>query len=84
MKNAKRNWKTTLAGILTLLATGVGIYINPAILLDPQQAAVTAGAITAGVGLIAAKDSDKTGVSAVPAATAAAEPKTTEAFKANY
>jgi hypothetical protein len=53
MKNARKNWKTTLLGLVTIiigLITGKGH-------LDAQ----TGGAIVAGVGLILAKDSDQTG-----------------------
>lgn len=46
-------------GILTLLATGWGIYSHPQALTDPQQQAAVVGAIAAGVGLIAAKDASK-------------------------
>jgi hypothetical protein len=56
----KRNWKTTLMGILALLAAGWGIYKNPQALTDPQQQSALVGALAAGVGLIAAKDASKT------------------------
>jgi hypothetical protein len=58
MKTAKWNWKTTLMGILTLFATGWGVYKHPQALTDPQQQAVLVGAVATGIGLIAAKDSD--------------------------
>lgn len=57
MKNIKRNWKTTLAGILAIFSGGVAIYNNPANLNDPQTLAAIAG----GVGLILAKDGGVTG-----------------------
>jgi hypothetical protein len=53
MKNIKKNWKTTILGLVTIiigLITGKGH-------LDAQ----TGGAIVAGVGLILAKDADQTG-----------------------
>ena len=57
MSNALRNWKTTFAGLAMLIFTGVQIYKSPALLLDPS----TDGKIAGAVGLIVAKDSDKTG-----------------------
>lgn len=57
MKNAARNWQTTLAGILSLAFAGLQIYRNPATISDPA----TIAAVTAGVGLIVAKDGDKSG-----------------------
>ena len=62
MKNATRNWKTTFAGILSLALTGFSIYTNPASLANPE---VFTG-IVAGVGLILAKDADKSGTVTVP------------------
>lgn len=62
MKNALRNWKTTLLGVLTLAGTAAHAYQNPASLADPT---VLAG-ITAGIGLIVAKDGDKSGTVTVP------------------
>lgn len=56
MKWLKKNWKTTLAGTLTLAATAYGIYANPAAALNPQ----TVSAIAAGLGLIVAADSQQT------------------------
>ncbi len=61
MKNVKRNWKTTVLGLLTLVFLGLGVYSNPNALFDPQgQAQITAGA-AAGIGLILAKDGDQPG-----------------------
>ncbi|MGA2326068.1 MAG: hypothetical protein ABSH05_07250 [Bryobacteraceae bacterium] len=66
MKNAARNWKTTIAGIFTLLMLAFNVYNNPAILKDPTgQAQVLAQAGVA-VGLIVAKDGDQTGTAAQP------------------
>lgn len=62
MKNAKRNWKTTLMGIFSLALTGVAVATNPASLTNPE---VLTGIIT-GVGLILAKDGDKSGTIEVP------------------
>lgn len=53
MKTLLKNWQTTLAGVLTLAATGYAIYRDPASITNPQ----TLGAITAGLGLIRAADS---------------------------
>jgi hypothetical protein len=58
MKDAKRNWKTTVAGILTLAFAGLSIWQDPAKASDPA----TIGGLVTGVGLIVAKDGDKTGV----------------------
>ncbi len=58
MNNAKRNWKTTVFGILMLAISGFTIYNDPSKATDPQ----TMGGIAGGVGLILAKDGDKTGV----------------------
>lgn len=57
MKNAARNWQTTLAGILSLAFAGLQIYHDPTLALDPK----TATAVALGVGLIAAKDGNKSG-----------------------
>lgn len=62
MKNAARNWKTTLAGIIALLTAGLQIYHNPASVTDPG----VTGAIAGGVGLILAKDSATNGTAAKP------------------
>lgn len=56
MKNALKNWKTAVAGILMLGFSGFKIYQNPALLLDPS----TDSTIAAGIGLIAAKDAAAT------------------------
>jgi hypothetical protein len=64
MKNATRNWKTTILGILALAMLGFNVYKNPAVLRDPAQQAQLAASAAAGVGLIVAKDGDQTG--AVP------------------
>lgn len=60
--NAARNWKTTISGIMTLAFAGLSIWQQPASASDPQ----VIGAIVAGIGLIAAKDGDKSGTSTVP------------------
>lgn len=53
--HALKNWQTTLAGALTLAATGYAVYRDPASIANPQ----TLGAITAGLGLIRAADANK-------------------------
>jgi hypothetical protein len=63
-KNAGRNWKTTGAGVLTLAATGCAVYANPTVLATPEGLAGVVAGLSAGVGLIKAKDADKTGVAA--------------------
>ncbi len=62
MNNAKRNWKTTVFGILMLAISGFTIYNDPAKATDPQ----TMGGIAGGIGLILAKDGDKTGTVQTP------------------
>ncbi|HWR54803.1 MAG TPA: hypothetical protein VN428_27085 [Bryobacteraceae bacterium] len=65
MNNAKRNWITTIFGILMLAMGGLRIYENPAKATDPEVIAMIGG----GAGLIAAKDGDKTGTAAPEATT---------------
>lgn len=69
-----KSWKTTVTGILTILIALGGAAMalldaDPA--TNPDFAAIIA-AITAGIGLITAKDSDVTGgtVAATPGAVA--------------
>jgi hypothetical protein len=52
MKPVTKNWQTSLAGILTLLLTGLQIYHDPSAATNPQTIAQIAG----GIGLIVAKD----------------------------
>jgi hypothetical protein len=73
MNKTKSSWRTTLMGILTLLAAGWGVYKHPQALTDPQQQAVLVGALATGVGLIAAKDASK-GQDAGAAGDSAAPP----------
>jgi hypothetical protein len=57
MKNLFKNWKTTLAGIVTSASVIVPV-------LAPQYAPIAKQifGLTVALGLIAAKDGDKTGV----------------------
>ena len=60
-----RNWKTTFMGIGTIIVALIGVAIS---LIDGNPATnpdwtVTIAALTAGWGLIMAKDSTVTGVS---------------------
>lgn len=57
LKNTQRSWKTSLLGIATLIGIGAKAWVAPAILTQPEVIA----AITAGLGLVFAKDSDSTG-----------------------
>jgi hypothetical protein len=57
MKKAKRNWKTTMLGIASLLLVGTRAWAEPSVLMDPEVQA----SIAVGVGLIVAKDSDVSG-----------------------
>jgi hypothetical protein len=65
MNNVGRNWKTTVFGILMLALAGFTIYNDPSKAADPQ----TMGAVAGAVGLIFAKDGDKTGTTQKPATT---------------
>jgi hypothetical protein len=66
MNNAKRNWKTTIMGILTLAMLAFNVYRTPSVLADPAQQAQVAAGAAAGIGLIAAKDADQTGTGEQP------------------
>ncbi len=57
MRNARRNWITSLLGGLVLAMVGVKVYQKPATLTAPE----TTAAIAMGVGLIASKDANKSG-----------------------
>lgn len=59
LKNARRNWKTTAGGVLTLAATGYAVAANPAVLASPEGLAGVVAGVSAGIGLIKAKDADK-------------------------
>jgi len=57
-----KSWKTTLAGIGTILAA-VGVALTAQFDADPATVAnwgAVIGAFTAGIGLISARDNDKT------------------------
>jgi hypothetical protein len=66
MKNAKRNWKTSIMGILTLALLAFNVYKNPSVLSDPAQQALLGASAAAGIGLIVAKDADQTGTADQP------------------
>lgn len=53
----KRNWRTTFLGIATIVVASAGVVANPATALQQDRLSATIAAITAGAGLIAAKDS---------------------------
>jgi hypothetical protein len=64
-KNIFRNWKTSVAGAAAVASVLVPALSGPgklgnviAIISDPAKL----GTITAGIGLVLAKDGDKTGV----------------------
>ena len=56
-----KNWKTTLAGIATILVA-IGNAVNQFVSDQPVDLPVLFTAVTAGIGLITAKDFNKTGV----------------------
>ncbi len=66
--NTTRNWKTTVFGILMLAISGFTIYSDPGKATDPNTMATVAG----GLGLLLAKDADKSGTTQQPPA---AEPQ---------
>ncbi|MGC9971349.1 MAG: hypothetical protein ABSE56_12250 [Bryobacteraceae bacterium] len=66
MKNAQRNWKTTVMGILTLALLAFNVYKNPSALSDPAQQVQLGAGAAAGIGLIVAKDADQTGTADQP------------------
>jgi hypothetical protein len=53
----QHSWKSTVAGLVVLAGLGVKIYDNPSVVQDPR----TVAEIAAGVGLLVAKDHDKSG-----------------------
>jgi len=50
-----KNWKTTLAGIASIIG-GISIFVN-----HPDQIESAVAAVTIGIGLLFSKDHDKTG-----------------------
>lgn len=52
-KHFRRNWKTTVSGVLVLAACGVKLYEDPKMIADPAMQA----AVVSGVGLVVASDS---------------------------
>ncbi len=63
MNNVKRNWITTVFGILMLAMGGLKIVQDP---INAPTQTDTIGLIAGGAGLIAAKDGNKTGVAPAP------------------
>ncbi len=59
-----KSWKTTLAGVMSIIAGGWGvaqpIIYTPHQPVDPQAVAGSLAAVIAGIGLIFAKDSNVT------------------------
>lgn len=58
MKPVKRSWKTTILGMISLAFVGAQVYQNPMKLAEPETIAILAS----GIGLVAAKDADKSHV----------------------
>lgn len=57
------SWKTTLCGILSIVAAGVTLIAIPLLDQDPLTVpnyTAFVAAITAGIGLLFARDNDKT------------------------
>lgn len=50
-----KNWKTTLAGIASIIG-GISLFVN-----HPEQTEAAFAAVTLGIGLIFAKDNNVTG-----------------------
>ena len=59
MKNATRNWKTSILGGLLIALGMLQATEDPA--KNPNATEQTVGLIVAGIGLLAAKDGDKSG-----------------------
>ncbi len=62
MNNMKRNWVTSLFGILMIAMAVLKIVQDPAAASNPDTIALIGG----GAGLLAAKDSNKSGTGATP------------------
>ena len=59
----KLSWKTTLCGILTIAASGITLVAIPLLDADPLTVpnyTAFVATLTAGIGLILARDNDKT------------------------
>ena len=52
MRTAAKNWKSSLAGIVTLALAGVAAYRNPSVMGEPGYL----GMVMAGLGLIVSQD----------------------------
>lgn len=52
----KRSWRTTLLGVATLVLTGASVAANPVAVLNKESLAQIVASLTAGVGLITARD----------------------------
>lgn len=67
----RKSPKTTWSGIFTLVMTGLSVTVmalkNPAGLLDPQVLTAALGGVSAGIGLITAKDESKETPAETPA-----------------
>lgn len=60
--NAVRNWHTTVPGVVAIVAGVTTIVHNPAAATDP----LTIAAIASGIGAVAGKDANKTGIVSPP------------------
>lgn len=54
-----KNWKTTLAGVLTLVLTAIGVATKPETVGSPEGQAALGAAIATAVGLILARDASQ-------------------------
>lgn len=57
MKNLTKNWKTTLAGVITIAGVIIATWFP-----EHQETLAKVVGVLAGLGFLVAKDGDKTGV----------------------
>ncbi len=66
MPDSLRNWQTSLPGLVVLVIVGVVVIIHPEMLSNPVILALLGSNALSGLGLLQAKDANKSGTSARP------------------